>query len=92
MDKKKKSIEDLENLHKVNDIYVPIHYDEESRNTQASNWRKRCFEMVKEDLEMSKKLDNSILDKELNFSYANQNKSKVRLEDIYQILKQKRIK
>ena len=92
MNKKKKNIEDLEQIHKSNHKSSQINYNEESRNIYALNYRQRCYDIVRDELETTFKLDKNTIDKELNLSYANQSKSKVRLEDIYQILKQKKIK
>lgn len=57
---------------------------------KALQYRKKCLDLVKEDLINTTKLDEeSILQETNNLTYMVRNESKVRLSDIYMILKNK---
>jgi hypothetical protein len=62
-------------------------------NKKANNFRKKCLEMVKEDVMNNTKMDEtSFLNESQNLNYMVKNESKIRLMDIYQILKNKKKK
>lgn len=61
-------------------------------NDQATAFRKRCLEQVTSELEQTTGINDGTLIEQVNLSYLQNSKSKVRLEDIYQILKKKKKK
>lgn len=87
MNKKKKP------LPTANDDYSNFIIEKSpATNNQAAAFRKRCLDQVKTELEQTTGISDGSLIEQVNLSYLQNNKSKVRLEDIYQILKKKKKK
>lgn len=60
---------------------------------QAMEFRKRCLESIQDELEKTLGIDSSVLNEEkCNLSYMNKTSSRVRLEDVYLIMKKRREK
>ena len=79
---------------------IPIDSEEKNYSMQkndqtelhAKAYRERCLNQIKTDLESMYGLDEKQLNDSVNLSFLNQTKSKVRLENVYQILKKKKMK